>query len=108
MPRNSLNPRSSEPFSAWWTTTADLAITEDDRDALLGFNAQREAAVARARAEAERIASELAAQAIAAINARQAAYLGRLARRLGVPGVDLARTHRLNADSLTLEPIDAP
>src|SRR5262245_34892245 len=96
--------KSTRPAPA---SAGPLKITEDDRDAILGFNAQREAAVARARAEAERMASELAAQAIAAVNKRQAAFLGRLAQRLGVPASDIARSYRLNADTLTLEPIIA-
>jgi hypothetical protein len=69
-----------------------LAITEDDRDILVGFNAQRTAAVATAN------------ETIQAVNARQAAYLARLAVRLGVDPAILARC-RINEKALTLEPI---
>jgi predicted RNA-binding protein Jag len=82
-----------------------LKITEDDRDALAGFNAQREAAVARARQEAERIATDLARKAIEAVNARQAAYLSRLAERLGIAADEIATKYRINLDTLTLEPL---
>jgi hypothetical protein len=63
--------------------TPPLKITEDDRDILLGFQAER-------------------ALVLAPIEARQAAYLQRLGRRLGVDPRDLERKYRFDLQALTV------
>jgi hypothetical protein len=75
-----------------------MKITEDDRDILLGFDGQRHGAVAQAQAEAQRYIKAAHAQ----IDARQAAYLGRLAERLGIKPEEIGK-YRINLETLTLE-----